>query len=155
MHHRSVILPLDHNLAQSGGTGLLPRGGAPGHYRQHSLLLPRIESRIGFAQQALNRFAVFGINGNTRADGKLGSLFVIGKAFADATGHPVGGLCVGLRQHQDNTSASRQSAWLPTICPWRSLIDFSPSTSKSNKANSRLVRLLRLISESSTSTRQR
>src|SRR5882672_9641071 len=132
MHHRSVILPLDHNLAQSGGTGLLPRGGAPGHYRQHSLLLPRIESRIGFAQQALNRFAVFGINGNTRADGKLGSLFVIGKAFADATGHPVGGLCVGL-----------------------SLINFSASTSNSNKENYRLVRFLRLISESSTSTRQR
>ena len=42
--------------------------GAPRFRRQHSLPLHRVEFRISFAYEALNRIAVLGINRNTNAD---------------------------------------------------------------------------------------
>jgi len=58
-----------------GETGLLSRGDTPGPPQATFFAASSHKVRIGFAQQALNRLAVFGITA-TRADGKLGSLFV-------------------------------------------------------------------------------
>jgi len=53
-------------------------------------LLHRVKRRIGFAQQLLNRIPISWIDGNAHADGKPWSIAVIGNAFADFVGPPVG-----------------------------------------------------------------
>src|SRR5260370_669281 len=96
-------------------TSLPSSNGVPGLCRQDSLLLHRVKRRIGFAQELLNRISVLGIDGETRANGKLWSIAVIGNALADAPCHQVGLLCAGLRQDHSKLvpAEARGSIYVP------------------------------------------
>ena len=64
-------------------TSLLPSGRLPGLCSHISLSFHRVKCGICFAQEALNRITVFGIDCDPDADGKLWPFAVIGNAFAN------------------------------------------------------------------------
>jgi hypothetical protein len=78
-------------------TSLLPNSDLFGLWRRNPLLLPRVKSRICFAQKALYGITVLGIDGDSDAYGKLWAFAVIGNAFADTSCDQAGSLCVRLR----------------------------------------------------------
>src|SRR5437660_10073219 len=80
------------------GRSLVHASGTPRVCDQPAILLHRIQCRVCFAQELLNRISVLGIHGDTHADGKLWSIAVISNSFADASCHQVGLLRVGFRQ---------------------------------------------------------
>src|ERR1700676_1282425 len=64
---------------------LLSGSSLPGLWRQDSSPLHRVQSRICFTQQTLNRIIVLRMDRDTEANGKLWRLSVIGNAFADTS----------------------------------------------------------------------